>query len=152
MQIVSSEPMTTGNLSTLIHKFSSPSLDLNLHYEGLFNFTALKHLEKLDLSFNYEMDNFCCDKLASLFYRSEKFKVLKLHGNRRLTENGLVALAKIRSLKHLSVTKYHTDDGFFNISNMFIDLFRAHRPDIELKVHESNFLYTIDQSEEPVLG
>lgn len=125
-------------------------LDCNIHYEGLFNFTALKNIEKIDLSFNYEMDNFCCDKLSSLFYRSNTLKSIKLHGNRRITENGLVALAKLESLKHLSITKYHTDDGFYNISNLFIELFRLHRPDIDFKVYESNFLYKLDDQGIPI--
>lgn len=123
-------------------------LDLNIHYEGLFNLTALKNLEQLDLSFNYEMDNFCCDKLASLFYRSTKFQDLKLHGNSRITENGLVALAKIRSLKKLSVTRFNCD-GAYNLSNLFLELFREYRPDVDLKVYESDFLTKIDSKDIP---
>lgn len=96
------------------------------------------------------MDNFCCDKLASLFYRSERLRILKLHGNSRITENGLVALAKISSLKELSVTRfYEQEGGTYNISNLFLDLFREQRPDIELKLYESNFLAKIDNEDIP---
>ena len=95
------------------------------------------------------MDNFCCDKLGSLFYRSENLKDLKFHGNRRVTDNGLVALAKLRSLKKLSITRFGSEDGTFNVSNLFLDLFRDYRPDIELKVYESNFLAKIDHDDIP---
>lgn len=95
------------------------------------------------------MDNFCCDKLASLFYTSNKLTELKLHGNRRITNNGLVALAKIRSLKHLTLTKFSSEFGFYNLSNLMIELFKEQRPDIELKIYESNFLVKVDTKDVP---
>lgn len=96
------------------------------------------------------MDNFCCDKLASLFYRSERLQCLKLHGNSRITENGLVALAKIASLKELSITRFYEEElRTYNISNLFLDLFREQRPDINLKLYESNFLAKLDKDDVP---
>lgn len=97
------------------------------------------------------MDNFCCDKLASLFYRSDRLKTLKLHGNCRITENGLVALAKISSLKELSITRFYQEHmRTYNISNLFLDLFREQRPDISLKLYESNFLSRVDTEDIPI--
>lgn len=97
------------------------------------------------------MDNFCCDKLASLFYRSERLRSLKLHGNSRINENGLVALAKIASLKELTITRFYEQElGTYNISNLFLDLFREQRPDIDLKLYESNFMIKLDREDVPV--
>lgn len=78
-------------------------LDTHLMYDGLDNFILLNQLEELNLSKNWKLDDFACDKLARLFRNSTTLTFLDLSDIPNISHRGIEALYKIRSLQTLVI-------------------------------------------------
>ncbi len=72
-------------------------------YEGLDNFILLNQLEELNLSNNWKLDDFACDKIARLFRNSTTLTYLDLSNIPNISHRGIEALYKIRSLQTLVI-------------------------------------------------
>lgn len=99
-------------------------------YEGLDNFILLNELEELDLSGNFKLDDFSCDKLARLFRNSTALTYLNLSDIPLITNRGIEALYKIRSLKTLVIRE--TRAAKFPFIELLILMFNDVNPDCKI--------------------
>lgn len=101
--------------------------------EGIDNFVGLDHLESLDLSENFLLDDFACDQLSRQFRNSKTLKYLNLNKIPFLTVYGLEILLRIQSLRTISA--FGTQASEFEDIDLFTLAAQDER-DCKVMVHE----------------
>ncbi|KAK7791159.1 hypothetical protein R5R35_013327 [Gryllus longicercus] len=74
--------------------------DVNLYYQGLFNFKDLKYLKSLRLRNCRHMDDWCLDYISGELGTLEE---LDLQNCQNITERGLACLYRLQHLRYLNV-------------------------------------------------
>lgn len=82
---------------------------INLYYEGLQNISHLNGLKFFSLRGCKPIDDFCLDRISSQYPRLEHLDVSNC---KNVSERGLEALYRMRSLKTLVVTNHHASPAF----------------------------------------
>lgn len=95
-------------------------------YEGLDNLISLNQLEELNLSNNWKLDDFACDKLARLFRNSTSLTFLDLSNIPQISHRGIEALYKIPSLQTLIIRG--TKAAEYPFIELLILMFKEARP------------------------
>ncbi|RWS02554.1 atp synthase subunit s-like protein [Dinothrombium tinctorium] len=86
------------------HVSAIDAQNTGLLYEGVDNLTNLKHLEELNVAHNKDLDDWFCDKISRLFRHSQALRKLDLTGCKRISENGIIALFFIPSLREIIIS------------------------------------------------
>lgn len=118
-------------LNDCLNYFVQCFTDTNVYYEGLLNFKGTSQLRSLNLSQTPTMDDWCCDRLAYIFENSQLID-LDLSNCESITERGVAALGRIRSLKKVNIA--NTSASRSQNIELVILLFNEIRPDTHFQL------------------